>query len=133
MKRRRKTQKSYLYRTGKSKRVSIGRNGIPPYYHCVELSPEFIDPKGTKEVAQKETVGACTVVIAEITETNKLKYTAIDSCLVFMPMLHGKQLLTVENLKADEKLHPVQQEMVDKNGRSMRLLLRFCDVTVCAL
>ena len=27
-----------------------------------------------------------------------MHYKAIDSCLVFLPMIHGKQLITVENL-----------------------------------
>ncbi|MBK9523797.1 MAG: xanthine dehydrogenase small subunit [Bacteroidetes bacterium] len=101
---------------GEIKRVSIGTNGIHPTTTVLNYLRNSSDHKGTKEGCAEGDCGACTVVIAEITETNKLKYTAIDSCLVFMPMLHGKQLLTVENLKADEKLHPVQQEMVDKNG-----------------
>ncbi|MBK6445169.1 MAG: xanthine dehydrogenase small subunit [Bacteroidetes bacterium] len=101
---------------GEIKRVSIGIKGIHPTTTVLNYLRNSSDHKGTKEGCAEGDCGACTVVIAEIAETNKLKYTAIDSCLVFMPMLHGKQLLTVENLKADEKLHPVQQEMVDKNG-----------------
>ena len=94
----------------------MGMKGIQPTTTVLNYLRNSSDHKGTKEGCAEGDCGACTVVIAEIAETNKLKYTAIDSCLVFMPMLHGKQLLTVENLKADEKLHPVQQEMVDKNG-----------------
>jgi xanthine dehydrogenase small subunit len=46
-----------------------------------------------------------------------MNYRAVDSCLVFLPMLHGKQLITVENLSnASGELHPVQQAMVDMNG-----------------
>ena len=101
---------------GEIKRISMGMKGIQPTTTVLNYLRNSSDHKGTKEGCAEGDCGACTVVIAEITETNKLKYTAIDSCLVFMPMLHGKQLLTVENLKADEKLHPVQQEMVDKNG-----------------
>ncbi|MBK6837513.1 MAG: xanthine dehydrogenase small subunit [Bacteroidetes bacterium] len=101
---------------GEIKRISMGMKGIQPTTTVLNYLRNSSDHKGTKEGCAEGDCGACTVVISEITETNKLKYTAIDSCLVFMPMLHGKQLLTVENLKADEKLHPVQQEMVDKNG-----------------
>jgi xanthine dehydrogenase small subunit len=44
-------------------------------------------------------------------------YRAVDSCLMFLPMLHGKQLVTVENLKdPSSALHPVQQAMVDLHG-----------------
>lgn len=76
--------------------------------------------KGVKEGCAEGDCGACTVVSGERGADKKIKYTAIDSCLVFLPMIHGKQIITVENLsqKKDGKviLHPVQEAMVNSFG-----------------
>ena len=70
---------------------------------------------GTKEGCAEGDCGACTVVIGTLSE-GKIVYTAIDACLVFLPMLHGKQLLTVEHLGNSNDLHPVQKAMVETDG-----------------
>lgn len=101
---------------GQIRKVRLGENGIRPTTTVLNYLRQSADHKGTKEGCAEGDCGACTVVIGEIGPGNKLKYTAIDSCLVFLPMLHGKQLITIENLQDGDTLHPVQQEMVDKNG-----------------
>ena len=69
---------------------------------------------GTKEGCASGDCGACTAIIAEL-KNNKLEYKAINTCIMFLYSLHGKQLITVEHL-SNSKLHPVQQSMVDNHG-----------------
>ncbi len=71
---------------------------------------------GTKEGCAEGGCGACTVVIGEL-ENNNIIYKAINSCITFVPYLHGKQLLVVENLSnTNSSPHPVQDAMVKFHG-----------------
>lgn len=68
---------------------------------------------GTKEGCAEGDCGACTIVIGELVD-GILAYRAVNACILFVSMLDGKQIITVEHLKqTDGSLHPVQQAMVD--------------------
>ncbi|MBX7153296.1 xanthine dehydrogenase small subunit [bacterium] len=87
-----------------------------PTTTVLEYLRSLLNHKGVKEGCAEGDCGACTVVIGEPNGVDKIRYKAIDSCLYFLPMLHGKQLITVENLQSNEKLHPVQEAMVEHHG-----------------
>ncbi|WP_184717568.1 xanthine dehydrogenase small subunit [Caulobacter sp.] len=71
---------------------------------------------GTKEGCAEGDCGSCTVLVGE-GEGDTVAWRAVNACIQFLPMLHGKALMTVESLAAkDGALHPVQQAMVDKHG-----------------
>ncbi len=71
---------------------------------------------GTKEGCAEGDCGACTVVLG-IPDGDRVRYRAVDSCILFVATLDGKQLITVEDLRdRDGSLHPVQQAMVDCHG-----------------
>ncbi|BBP43886.1 xanthine dehydrogenase small subunit [Thiosulfativibrio zosterae] len=72
---------------------------------------------GTKEGCAEGDCGACTVVLGELIN-GQLQYKAVNACILFVPMLDGKQLITVEHLKSfnQGQLHPVQQLLVDTHG-----------------
>ncbi|MFW5708462.1 MAG: xanthine dehydrogenase small subunit [Bacteroidota bacterium] len=100
--------------------VFDGNNPLKPSTTLLNYLRSLEGHKGVKEGCAEGDCGACTVVVATPGEKGKLKYTALDSCLVFLPMIHGKQVITVENLKDDSygpaKLHPVQDLMISQNG-----------------
>ncbi|MGI9413568.1 MAG: xanthine dehydrogenase small subunit, partial [Hyphomicrobiales bacterium] len=71
---------------------------------------------GTKEGCAEGDCGACTVVLGEAGEDG-MTYRAVNSCIQFMPLLDGKQLITVEDLGGGRgALHPVQQALCDTHA-----------------
>jgi xanthine dehydrogenase small subunit len=72
--------------------------------------------KGVKEGCAEGDCGACTVVIGSLDSRNSIVYKAVNSCLIFLPWLHGKQLITIEHLAKEQELHPVQKLLIDYYG-----------------
>lgn len=69
---------------------------------------------GSKEGCGDGDCGACTVVVLGKNAQAQPEYQAVNSCLIPLAALAGKELLTVEGLGA--KLHPVQEAMIKTGG-----------------
>ena len=67
---------------------------------------------GTKEGCAEGDCGACTVLLGE-PAGGTVAWRAVNACILFVPMLDGKALMTVESLGGT---HPVQHEMVTRHG-----------------
>ena len=68
---------------------------------------------GTKEGCAEGDCGACTVLVGEA-EGDAVAWRAVNACIQFLPMLHGKALMTVESLGGDTPL----QACMAANGSS---------------
>ncbi len=72
--------------------------------------------KGTKEGCAEGDCGACTVLVGRLA-SGRLVYEGVNACIRFMGSLDATHVVTVEHLHGDDnKLHPVQQALVDFHG-----------------
>jgi aerobic carbon-monoxide dehydrogenase small subunit len=87
---------------GKPRAVSV-----EPRMLLVELLREEFDLTGTHVGCDTTYCGACTVLMDGMT---------VKSCTVFAVQADGSEILTVEGLEKDGKLHPIQKAFGDAYG-----------------
>lgn len=77
---------------------------IDPRRTLVEVLRDDLDLTGTKESCGDGDCGACTVL---------MDGKPVNSCLTLALEAQGKDILTIEGLAQNGKLHPVQQAFID--------------------
>jgi xanthine dehydrogenase small subunit len=70
---------------------------------------------GTKEGCGEGDCGACTVVVAR-EHDGRLVYEPLNACIATLGQLDGAELITVEDLAHEGKLHPVQAALAAGHG-----------------
>jgi aerobic-type carbon monoxide dehydrogenase small subunit (CoxS/CutS family) len=94
----------------KTSRIRITLNGegtdvsFAPYKTLLEVLREDLGHTGTKHGCELGECGACAVL---------LDGKAVLSCLVLALECEGRDVLTVEGMGADGKLHPLQDAFAD--------------------
>jgi len=95
-------------------------HALDPNLTVLNYLREHLGKSGTKEGCASGDCGACTVVVGELHTDDQgaeqIRYRSLNSCLTFVSSLHGKQLISVEDLKHQGQLHSVQQAMVECHG-----------------
>ena len=80
---------------------------VEPRLLLVELLREVLDLTGTHVGCDTTYCGACTVL---------MNGAAVKSCTVFAVQADAAEILTVEGLEKDGKLHPIQKAFGDAYG-----------------
>ncbi len=71
---------------------------------------------GSKEGCAEGDCGACTVALVERDARGLTCYRAVNSCILLLPMLAGREVVTVEGVADGRQPHPVQTAMVKHHG-----------------
>jgi len=88
-------------------------NGLPAQVGVDEQTPllavlrEHLDLTGSKYGCAEGQCGACTVLV---------EGEAVRSCITPVSSTLGKDILTIEGLERDGKLHPLQQAFLDNQA-----------------
>jgi carbon-monoxide dehydrogenase small subunit len=77
---------------------------VAPHATLLEVLRDDLELTGTKYGCGEGECGACSVL---------LDGRVVNSCLVLAVECEGSELLTIEGLKANGRLHPIQQAFVD--------------------
>ena len=95
----------------------VAARGVPATTTVLDYLRDNLGRTGTKEGCAEGDCGACTVLLGELRDDDRIEYRAVNSCIRFLPTIDGQELVTVEGLQAaDGTLHPVQQAMVDEHA-----------------
>jgi xanthine dehydrogenase small subunit len=70
---------------------------------------------GAKEGCAEGECGACTILMVKAHGTESA-YVPVNSCLMFLPMAAGQEILTVEGLAENGRLAPAQEAMAAAGG-----------------
>jgi len=80
---------------------------VEPRETLLHVLRERLNLTGTKMTCARGECGGCTVL---------LDGNPVYSCLYLAVRADGKKITTVEGLESKEKLHPVQQAFIEKDG-----------------
>ncbi|KUO49391.1 MAG: (2Fe-2S)-binding protein [Desulfitibacter sp. BRH_c19] len=80
---------------------------VKPYARLIDVLRNELDLTGTKEGCGVGECGACTVIIDD---------RNVNSCLVLAASMEGKEIITIEGLADEEKLHPLQDAFIKHNA-----------------
>ncbi len=71
---------------------------------------------GSKEGCAEGDCGACSVAVIERDTNGKPTYRAVNSCLMPVCLVAGREIISVEGVGCSKNPHPVQQKMVQHFG-----------------
>ncbi len=88
---------------------------VPPMRTVLDYLRLEERSRGTKEGCNEGDCGACTVALGRLSN-GRVVYEPVNACILLVAQLDGKELVSVDDLSTDGRLHPVQQALVESHG-----------------
>jgi len=95
---------------------SVEVDGLSPTTTLLQYLRLHRQDTGTKEGCAEGDCGACTVALLDPNGPDGATYRGVNSCLLLLPMVHGRHVVTVEGLATAEGPHPVQRALTESLG-----------------
>jgi xanthine dehydrogenase small subunit len=90
---------------------------LSPTTTVLDYLRDHLGLMGTKEGCAEGDCGACSIVLVRRDEDGEPVYEAVNSCLLMLPQMDGRTVVTVEGLAGEDgPLDPVQDAMVRTDG-----------------
>ena len=97
--------------------AQVEEDGVSPTTTLLNYLRGNLGLTGTKEGCAEGDCGACTVAIIDPDAPGGPTFRAVNACLVLLPMVQNKTIVTVEGLREGRgAYHPVQQSLVENLG-----------------
>ncbi|MBW1636670.1 MAG: (2Fe-2S)-binding protein [Deltaproteobacteria bacterium] len=80
---------------------------IPSHVTALHVIREIMGLKGSKEGCGIGECGACTIQVDD---------KAVNSCLMLGAQLHNRDVMTIEGLSKEKKLHPLQEKFIENHA-----------------
>ena len=77
---------------------------VPATMNTLTMLRDLLDMTGTKYACGEGECGACTI---------RLDGKTVNSCLMYAVDCDGREVVTIEGLKTEDALHPMQKAFVD--------------------
>jgi carbon-monoxide dehydrogenase small subunit len=83
------------------------RTAVKPSMTLLDFLREELGLKGTKKGCDFGQCGACTIIMDD---------KAVNACLVLAIQADGKEVMTIEGLSSEGRLHPLQEAFVEEGA-----------------
>lgn len=116
----------FLYINGKPHWIE-GKDAFQPLSDYLRYDEQLT---GTKVVCAEGDCGACTVLIGRL-NGEALAYQAVNSCIQYLYQLDCTHIITIEGLKEQGELNPIQEAMIRCHGAQCGYCTPGIVVTLC--